>query len=243
MWTVEWVDGGGNRDLQHNCLESSTLADTYKLLQLEKDTAQRKAAADGSSLRKVKRRRLDRQPDEPSDSKQPAKEVNEDDQSHCDNPGNLATDEAPIQPDGLDSTSLRGEDSTTEPKIGQTTETTTDPNLSFYLLRTGTTSTSKVLIPLDSSASLTQSLRDRTVLEYPTIFVLPQPPDSLPEGFLLDKEYNKICKGEEEELQQALRSLPQQAKQDTGRSEAKDDVPSHADAQRILNMLKRDITR
>ncbi|KAI9840144.1 MAG: hypothetical protein M1838_004205 [Thelocarpon superellum] len=59
----------------------------------------------------------------------------------------------------------------------------------FYLLRPRTPCTVRVLIPLPHTMALSECLRDRRVLEFPTIYVLPSAPDLLPEGFVSESEY------------------------------------------------------
>lgn len=115
---------------------------------------------------------------------------------------------------------------------------------SFYLLRPGTSSAAKVLIPLESHATLTASLQDRTVQEYPTIYVLPEPRGSLPSKYLLENEYNKIRKGEEDELNEAIKQAgPAAIVQNMRGEETVAAANTQIDPQRILDMLKRDVTR
>lgn len=50
----------------------------------------------------------------------------------------------------------------------------------------------KVLIPLDPLESLDVLLKSRTVLEFPTIHVLENVQDELPEGYMLEKDYISV---------------------------------------------------
>ncbi|GAB7343229.1 hypothetical protein MBLNU457_1289t1 [Dothideomycetes sp. NU457] len=59
----------------------------------------------------------------------------------------------------------------------------------FYLQKPHTQSNTTVLIPLDVQATLTTILRDRVVLEFPTIYRLPHPPESLPPKFITEDTY------------------------------------------------------
>lgn len=117
-------------------------------------------------------------------------------------------------------------------------------NLLFYLLKPGTSSASKVLIPLDSQATLTKSLQNQTLLEYPTIYALPQSTQLLPPAYLLESEYEKIRKGEEDELKEAINWAASTATP-RGMQDPEPVAAANAaiDPQRILDMLKRDITR
>lgn len=62
-------------------------------------------------------------------------------------------------------------------------------DLYFYLHRPHTPSNIQCVIPLDADATLAVALRDRVVLEFPTIFVLPDPPTALPEGYITEAEF------------------------------------------------------
>ncbi|SMR58806.1 unnamed protein product [Zymoseptoria tritici ST99CH_1E4] len=239
MWTVEWVDAHGDRDIQHNCLESSTVADAHQLMRLEKDTAERKSAAGSSSGRKIKRRKLDALPIETPSAEGTVQDISKVEDVGVSHSTESITDNPLTQANGLDATTTADAEPCT--KSDPAAEAHPDSKRYFYLLKTGTTSASKVLIPLHAGDSMTECLKNRTVLEYPTIFVLPDCPDSLPDGFLLDKEYDKIRKGEEIELQDALRSAGSLPEKEIVRSES--NTPSQVDAQRILDMLKRDVTR
>jgi len=47
----------------------------------------------------------------------------------------------------------------------------------------------KVLVPLDPNKTLTDLLKNREILEFPTIYVLDEPPEAIPEKFMLEKHY------------------------------------------------------
>lgn len=126
-------------------------------------------------------------------------------------------------------------------------EETVDPCLHFYLLKPGTTSKEKVLISLNRQATLTSCLRDRTVLEFPTIYVLPHEPTSLPPEYMLESTYLQLQKSEKQELREAVASAEEKGAFQRVRSaqaqasSARPSVP--LDANSILNVLKRDMTR
>ncbi|KAH0545552.1 hypothetical protein FGG08_000383 [Glutinoglossum americanum] len=78
----------------------------------------------------------------------------------------------------------------TEPQRETETENNSPPvEYHFYLLRPRTPSPLRVLIPLSKTNTLSASLKDRVVLEFPTIYVLSEPPSALPEGFILESQY------------------------------------------------------
>lgn len=116
----------------------------------------------------------------------------------------------------------------------------------FYLLRPQTSASSRVLIPLFPDHSLTSSLEYRTVLEFPTIYVLEQGQDELPQTFITEDAYLKAKEEEEREVVELLKAVPtsaaggrvgafgeRAAESSTGRDEL--------DPSQILEMLKRDV--
>ncbi|KAH7346525.1 hypothetical protein BKA65DRAFT_502661 [Rhexocercosporidium sp. MPI-PUGE-AT-0058] len=65
-------------------------------------------------------------------------------------------------------------------------------NYNFYLHRPLTpASFPKVLVPICPTKPLTEQLRKRDVLEFPTIHVLPNKTENLPEGFMLEADFLK----------------------------------------------------
>ena len=69
------------------------------------------------------------------------------------------------------------------------------PTLKFYLHHPSLPSKMPVLIPLPSDATLATSLTNRVVLEFPTIYVLPQHQDrGLPDGFISEDDYFATAK-------------------------------------------------
>lgn len=65
------------------------------------------------------------------------------------------------------------------------------PQVHFYLLLPSTPTSYRVLIALASDDTLASALRDRFVLEFPTIYALKQRPDNLPKGFMNEEDYLK----------------------------------------------------
>ena len=72
---------------------------------------------------------------------------------------------------------------------------TSTPSLKFYLHHPSLPSKNPVLIPLPSDATLASSLTNRLVLEFPTIYVLPQHEGGgLPDGFITEDDYFAAAK-------------------------------------------------
>ncbi|MCJ1342052.1 hypothetical protein MMC31_000232 [Peltigera leucophlebia] len=63
--------------------------------------------------------------------------------------------------------------------------------LHFFLLHPSIPSRSRVLIPLPPEASLATHLKNKVVLEFPTIYALKYPPEKLPTGFITEDDYYK----------------------------------------------------
>lgn len=75
-------------------------------------------------------------------------------------------------------------------------------NLYFYLHRPRTTTKKPVLVPLPPLAKLASVLRGRTVLEFPSIYALPDSPETIlvakeTSPFILEEEYLRTATPEE----------------------------------------------
>ncbi|KAL5360508.1 hypothetical protein BJX96DRAFT_175365 [Aspergillus floccosus] len=114
-------------------------------------------------------------------------------------------------------------------------------DLYFYLHRPRTATKQPVLIAVDPQATLASALRDRTVLEFPSIYVLPDSPETLRTttdnpSFLLEEVY--------------LQSQPQ-AEQEQDDTTAEDTVEgvhalgsvdiTNVDENKVLEVLKKDL--
>ena len=119
-----------------------------------------------------------------------------------------------------------------------------NPPQHFYLVRPGTASPSRILIPLKPGATLTESLRNRTVQEYPTIYVLLDPPAALGSEFMLETNYleSVVREGRESKATGRTSSSFRENRGSTGvQSALERDGGAPLDAQSILKMLKRDV--
>lgn len=246
MWTVEWIDSEGKSELQHNCLETLTVEDAFSSSPNEK--LHRPDP-------KKKRKRQELEPEEAAVPDAPRQDVVATSASASDHDHARALDdEAPEE----SSKSKALESEHKEVDVPHEEEKPTDaddpkeeerpkPERFYYLLKVGTSSASKVLIPLMPNCTLTESLQDQTVMEYPTYYVLPYSPSKLPPRFMTEHEYLKIRKGEEQELDEALVKAEadgvlrggQEADTKAGGAAASNQM----DANKILDMLKRDVTR
>lgn len=162
-------------------------------------------------------------------------------------PPQPATNDVPPHPPHPDPNETTPQTTTNDTTLPATTnqETTPPPSLCpglhFYLHKPSTTSPHPVLIPLSPHSTLETCLQNRLILEYPTIYVLPQPASELPDTFLLEVEYHKREKKMIEELDQDERELgvgqlPVENSVTKGRDEEGD-----VEEARVLESLKRDL--
>ena len=139
----------------------------------------------------------------------------------------------------------------TEVKPKPSTKSSRSPTLSsndesgelfYYLHKPLTIGASRVLISMSPTDKLEACLRNREILEYPTIYVLKHPPTDLPDGFLLEKDYydqrQRLVKEVEEELGSDYDSLSKTVKSEIKVEEEDDDTPNNS---RIYESLQRDI--
>jgi ribosomal protein S21 len=117
------------------------------------------------------------------------------------------------------------------------------PDYTFYLLRPRTSSTRPVLIPLRHDATLAESLTNRTVLEFPTIYMFPTSAGQLPPDFMLEQDYIKQEGEEQRELETLLRDVDPQTLKGLreGEQSQTQTAGEEVDSARILDVLKRDL--
>jgi len=114
----------------------------------------------------------------------------------------------------------------------------------YYLLKPRTSSSRRVLIPLDSNATLGESLQGRTVLEFPTVYVFPSDIQQLPEDFMLEEDYQRQDGEEQKEFDDLIRDLdPEILKRlrDDGAHNGDRSAKEEVDGKAILDVLKKDI--
>lgn len=251
FWTVEWIDADGTQYISDRGHENGTIVELYSLQKTEQRNAMKRKPGEHRKETQ-KRRRTEREAipnEESSITKAESKASLE--------PGGGAASILTV-PDAhdKDGTPVKMDDRIiTQPIVDQGQQDDTanappdieedvDPSLHFYLLRPNTSSKEKVLIALNRKATLTSCLRDRTLLEFPTIYVLPHDSTSLPDGYMLEKQYLELQKSEKEELKEAVAKAEKQGAFDHARTaEASAKPGGQLDANSILNVLRRDMTR
>ncbi|KAI6827996.1 hypothetical protein KC367_g8072 [Hortaea werneckii] len=266
VWTVEWLTGDGQRSLQHDCTESDSIISLYETHLA--DLSHVEGQPRGSKRKRVETSSA-KQPSQPETKPEGGLErTSEKAAPGATAPHTLGNSES--EPQRNAGTSLdTGESAPKETSSPAPTTEHQPPTISqeptgptgtdtpeqpanhepryFYLLKTGTSSTSKVLLPLKEEASLTASLKDQTVQEYPTIVLLAQSPEELPSGYILLEEYLKAQASEDAELHAALAAAGQSMETvktelpAPSSSSSQQAEKEELDAESILNMLKRDV--
>ncbi|KAL6235249.1 hypothetical protein BDW75DRAFT_144572 [Aspergillus navahoensis] len=200
QWTIEWMTDNGTKRM--NCAETATVAEAYdrafpltreerQLLraqdststpELEPATTQESAKESTQDTRKEVEPDTNAEPTPPQPQPQP--------QSGSDIPVSGSTSETAQQPTtAADSLSTNNQPTPAQDTAPASQPTSTSPstgtpsahrNVFFYIHRPRTVTKYPVLTPLSPETTLTAALRDRVVLEFPTIYVLRSPltPDS-----------------------------------------------------------------
>lgn len=124
----------------------------------------------------------------------------------------------------------------------ESTEITSHRDMYFYLHRPRTATKQPVLIPLPPCISFTSALRRRTVLEFPTVYVLAESPDTL-RGmgkFLLEEEYLQTVSGTSEK--EADPGGPGSVQGAAGETQPSGVVDlDQVDEKKVLEVLKQDL--
>ena len=239
MWTVEWVAHAGAKETQHDCVESNPISALFATSKLGRTRTQRlHAAGEGQKGVKRKRRESDADAaDQANDEK--ASGVVETKGSAGAQAPTVANAKAGDSADSEAGAEMAAEvDASSKSEQAESSAAATAAPLYYYLLKTGTPSTEKVLIPLDPKATLTACLRDQTVLEYPTFYAWAHAPEGLPPGFMTTNEYT----ARQSETGQAVAVQPTEAVGTIGSSiDGASEGAAPLDAAAILNMLKRDV--
>jgi hypothetical protein len=251
MWTVEWVDMDGKKSVDDECSEGRQIDDLWnevsaKRLNAEKGKKRKREAEKQSMAQKPSVQASENQAS--GDASIPLSQPEPDSIDNSSTPADdKSVEVVPQKPEDVPSDEPVGESAcdpskpvenkTEHPQESLEEEKPATPEYS-YLLKPFTATKSIVLIPIDSSGKLTDCLRGQTVLEFPTIYVLPHAPASLPAGFMLEERYNKMQKAEEAEVDGLLRRTNEST---GGALTASREEEKPLDANSILDMLKRDV--
>ncbi|KAE8419708.1 hypothetical protein BDV36DRAFT_130894 [Aspergillus pseudocaelatus] len=228
-WTVEWVAPDGERR-NRLCLESSTLAEAYnRSFPLSREEREQKKKDQESKSEQVDVNSSEQLPDTHDPTQSPAEATP---QEAVPQETMLPNPESEIKPDIAPAIS----ENQPTPSMD---EITSHRDVYFYLHRPRTSTKQPVLVPLSPTATLASALRGRTVLEFPTIYILSDSPDALSSDqedakFLLEKDY--------------VRTQPQGEIESGETSETDGDQPapgsmdiSNLDERKVLEVLQKDL--
>ncbi|OJZ84661.1 hypothetical protein ASPFODRAFT_138364 [Aspergillus luchuensis CBS 106.47] len=220
VWTVEWILSDGEKRMR-NCSEMAPVADSFdRVVPLSRE--------EGGDEQDQKQTG-DEKPGETPESKT---------EQQLQDATTTATEPA------LTTQSTQPTDSpTAQPEASEATPTsdvlplTPHRDLYFYLHRPRTATKQPVLVPLSPKTTIAAALRGHTVLEFPTIYVLPDSPDTIraQEGskYILEEEYLRTHQS------------PEESSEDTG--DADDTLPPGAidlqgvDESKVLEVLQKDL--
>nr|OQO28225.1 hypothetical protein B0A51_07288 [Rachicladosporium sp. CCFEE 5018] len=243
LWSVEWVDGQGVKTVDDESAGDATISELWTIVEARKLNAERG--------RKRKRTEGTTQP-APAQVSPSVSKADGETHTHADiSPEELPTLSALTTiikaEDGVEGGDVRhiqrepethddGEAPATicDPEVKAETTSTPAPPLHFYILKPSTAVKSRVLIPIEPDETLTETLEYRTVLEFPTIYVLPEGPESLAGDFMLEKDYNGASSNEPwaSTIMPRLHEVDVEEAEDTGQP---------LDTNSILDMLQRDV--
>lgn len=212
IWAVEWIGSDGERKIR-TCLESCRVAEAYDRFY---------------PLPKLERKKEQGQEQEQEQTHEQKPEPPTEQEQQPEPP--KTEQEPPTQP----------EPQPTEPQPEPTPVITSHRDVYFYLHRPRTATKQPVLIPLAPAMTLTSALRGRTVLEFPTVYILPDSPDTIraedkeSARFILEDEYLQTIGPEKEEESTGQKG------EDDAQDQAAVDL-GQVDEKKVLEVLKQDL--
>ncbi len=186
-WQIEWIKDDGSHVLA-KVLEIHPLGEAYAALLEE----QRRVSMTAAEKKQDKKRKA-------TEIKRRAKKTKADfgfdllmQRSSLQNPESSAWDQITIpECEEVESISRMEADTELIPLCSNTSYDASAVHY-LYLHRPYTPSSHpRILIPLNASEPLSSLLRNRVVLEFPTVYALPSSPKSLPDSFMLEDDYLK----------------------------------------------------
>lgn len=252
-WMVEWIHGDGSKRLSH-MIENEPIANGYRAMVEPKEprpSKKRKLPSESEGTDQAVPQIKTLQKDQPH---QAAGTVAEVAKLEGQNPAaehtakqeqNLAPDPAVNEvEDAKVDTVMPKPDMDPEIREDQTVEKPPDSlaGLHFYLLMAQTPGKHTVLIPVSPQITLADAIRGRVILEFPTIYVLSQGPEELPEPFILESTYLKISKETQEEVQEFFGSMD--SLETTSGGKVDDDLEKRQpdlDPRQVLDTLAKEI--
>ncbi|KAJ6102396.1 hypothetical protein N7486_004823 [Penicillium sp. IBT 16267x] len=231
-WSVEWISAAGEKNLR-NCLEGLSIADSY-----DRGFPVSKEKPGPESSKEEKK--LDQQEGDAAaqDSTDivPGPSV-----TMAENTAEPTGDqpEQPSIPEGVENSTETAEEKPQDLPIGG------HRGLHFYLHRPRTTVKKPVLVPLSPLMTLAAALRERTVMEFPTIYVLPDSPKTLladkdTSSFILEEEYIHIV-GPEEATEKSVQTEQDGVEVHTSGLPGSSIDLQNVDEDKVMEVLKHDL--
>ena len=223
-WSIEWISPSGEK-FAKNCLETGILCEAYnRAFPLPKEDRPVPKSAEELGDRKEKDLSSLDQSNQPTSNETTTTTTD-------------IAKEQPSQSSGSDLavSSAEGKEDTSKLPI------VPHRDVYFYLHRPRTTSKKPVLVPIPPSATLGSILRGRTVLEFPTIYILSESAEkSFDENgesrFMLEEEYLRTA--DPEELGD---KSPGQDLLETGNEDDAESKLQNLDEKKVLEVLKEDL--
>ncbi|OJK01574.1 hypothetical protein ASPACDRAFT_41837 [Aspergillus aculeatus ATCC 16872] len=241
VWTVEWIGETGEKRTR-NCRDSVPISISYDRAfplsreEREKEKEQEQTETQTQNQEQGEDQGQAQQQELPSSTTENVAQQPEDIPSV-----NTTTTESSTTAESTAPTTIDEPHppTTTSSEQEETHAILPHRNVYFYLHRPRTATKHPVLIPLAPSMTLTAALHDHTVIEFPTIYVLPDSPDALrAQGsdarYLLEDEYIRThAPVEENSASPAESEVEQQAPAgiDLG----------NVDEKKVLEVLKKDL--
>lgn len=224
-WTVEWISATAEKTIR-NALETYPICEAYDrafpLPRQDRPSTEVKKETEASQ-------------EEPSTEEKPMTTEVPDAPA----PTTTTTDTQPTNPPNQESTQQPTAETEEQ---NPTLPITPHRNLYFYLHRPRTATKKPVLVPLPPLAKLASVLRGRTVLEFPSIYALPDSPETIlaakeSSPFILEEEY--LCTATPEELGEIGEATESEQEGTTNDVSGVD--LGHVDERKVLEVLKQDL--
>ncbi|EPS32677.1 hypothetical protein PDE_07637 [Penicillium oxalicum 114-2] len=224
-WTVEWISATGEKTIR-NALETYQISDAYdRAFPVPKDERPNADVKKDNEASGTESLAGQTSPEAKTPAEMSAQEPDE------------AESVEGKEPDGSTETAQK---SNSIPPIPP------HRNLYFYLHRPRTSTKRPVIVPLSPSDTLNTILRDRTVLEFPTVYALPECAQSMLESketcpFILEEEYLRTAPPEETkgEASESDEDTPEVSAGSNG--DASGVNIENVDEKTVMEVLKQDL--
>ncbi|KAF2761696.1 hypothetical protein EJ05DRAFT_507336 [Pseudovirgaria hyperparasitica] len=241
IWTVEWVHDDASKSLDHDVRDTRPLAEAYfqHFRELRNKRARGEDGAPPQPESRKRRRKVFAQVDGAADESSLCAENRHEDQPqpHDAQDSTAISDSPSTDTNGSNTTTSQAQ-TRTPSSAPQKKPVSTDKHHHFYLHRPHTFGTDTILIPLDRTSTLHTLLASRTILEYPTIYALLQPPDALPSGYVLESDYLQQLEKVRREADEMFAGAEDRGAQVDGSVREAEEV---VDERRLLDVLRRDV--